>query len=95
MIIPQKSQENTYVNMELAMDRGGDGPEFAKVKKRLRDANGIPIGVANDNPLLDTRIYEVEYLDGYKASLSANEIAQNLFAQVHYKRDHPLHHPLR
>ena len=64
------------------MDRGGDGPEFAKVKKRLRDANGIPIGVANDNPLLDTRIYEVEYLDGYKASLSANEIAQNLFAQV-------------
>merc|ERR1712197_195011 len=64
------------------MDRKGDGPEFARVKKRLRDANGIPIGNANDNPLLDTRIYEVEYLDGYKASLSANEIAQNLFAQV-------------
>ena len=74
--------EDTYVNMELAMDRGGDGPEFAKVTKRLRDANGIPIGNANDNPLLDTRIYEVEYLDSYKASLSANEIAQNLFAQV-------------
>ena len=74
--------EDTYVNMELALDRGGDAPEFARVRKRLRDANGIPIGVANDNPLLDTRIYEVEYLDGYKASLSANEIAQNLFAQV-------------
>ena len=74
--------EDTYVNMELALDRGEDGPSFAKVTKRLRDANGLPIGTANDNPILDTRLYEVEYLDGYKASLYANEIAQNLFAQV-------------
>ena len=74
--------EDTYLNMELALDKGDDGPSFAKVTKRLRDANGLPIGIANDNPILDTRLYEVEYLDGHKASLSANEIAQNLFAQV-------------
>ena len=74
--------EDTYLNMELAMHCGDDGPEFARITKQLRDANGIPIGTSNDNPLLDTRVYEVEYLDGYKASLSANEIAQNLFAQV-------------
>ena len=74
--------EDTYVNMELALPRDGDGPEFARVTKRLRDANGIPIGTANDNPILDTRIYEVEYLDGYKASLAANTIAENLFSQV-------------
>ena len=36
--------EDTYVNMELAMPRGEDGPEFARVIKRLIDANGIPIG---------------------------------------------------
>lgn len=46
------------------------------------DSNGIPIRTSNDNPLLDSRSYEVEYLDRYKASLSANEIDQNLFAQV-------------
>ena len=74
--------EDTYVNMEVALPRDSEGPEFARVTKRLRDANGIPIGTANDNPLLDTRIYEVEYLDGYKASLSANTIAENMFAQV-------------
>ena len=68
--------------MEVALPRDPEGPEFARVTKRLRDANGIPIGTANDNPLLDTRIYEVEYLDGYKASLSANTIAENMFAQV-------------
>jgi len=68
--------------MELAFPRDDEGPEFARVTKRLRDANGIPIGTADDNPLIDTRIYEVEYLDGHKASLSANSIAQNLFATI-------------
>jgi len=48
----------------------------------LRDANGIPIGVANDNPILDTRVYEGEYMDGRKASLAANAIATNTFAQI-------------
>ena len=53
--------EDTYINMELVMPRDDEGPEFSRVTKRLRDANGLPIGTANDNPLLDTRIYEVEY----------------------------------
>jgi len=68
--------------MEVALPREDDGPTFAKVTKRLRDANGVPIGVANDNPILDTRVYEVEYMDGRKASLAANAIATNMFAQI-------------
>ena len=71
-----------YVNMELALDRGGDRPEFAKVKKILKDANGRLIGVANDNLILDSRMYEVKYNDGHTSSLAANVIAENLFAQV-------------
>jgi hypothetical protein len=34
------------------------------VKGRKRDADGNPIGKSNDNPLLDTRLYEVEFPDG-------------------------------
>ena len=69
--------------MELSLPRGpNDGLQFAKVTKRLKDANGLPIGISNDNPILDTRIYEVEYLDGYKESLAENEIALNLFSNV-------------
>ena len=68
--------------MELALPRDSEGPEFAKVTKRMRDAKGIPIGTANDIPLIDTRIYQVEYSDGHKASLIANTIAENMFAQV-------------
>ena len=50
--------------MELALDRHDDGPEFARVNKRLKDKDGRPIGIAADNPILDTRMYEVEYADG-------------------------------
>ena len=74
--------DDTYLQMELAMPRESDGPEYARVTKRLKDAKGLPIGTANDNPILDTRMYEVEYLDGYKQSLAANVIAMNMFAQV-------------
>jgi Reverse transcriptase (RNA-dependent DNA polymerase) len=74
--------DDTYLNMELALPRSGAEVEFAKVTKRLRDKNGLPIGTANDNPILDTRIYEVEFPDGHKASLAANIIAENLYAQV-------------
>ena len=70
--------EDTYLNMELVLPRDGEGPEFARLTKQL----SIPIGTANDNPILDSRIYEVEYADGYKASLKANAIAENLFTQV-------------
>ena len=58
-------------------------PQYAKVTKRLRDADGIQIGTANENPILDSRMYEVEYQDGTKASLAANYISENLFVQVY------------
>ena len=68
--------------MEVALPRDSEGPEFARVTKSLRDANGLPIGTANDNPILDTCMYEVEYADGHKASMAANTIAINMFAQL-------------
>ena len=50
--------------------------------KQLKDNQGRPIGIASDNPILDTRMYEVEYQDGHTAALAANIIAENIFAQV-------------
>ena len=44
--------------------------------------NGFPIGTLQENPILDTRVYEVEYADGHKASMAANAIVVNLFAKV-------------
>jgi hypothetical protein len=73
---------NTYLNMELAVPRDSDGPGSARVTKRLKDKDRLPIGKANNNPILDTRMYEVEYPDGHKASLAENAISENMFAQV-------------
>ena len=74
--------DDTYGNMEVALSRDSEGPEFAQFTKRLRDANGLPIGTENDNPILDTQMYEVKYAGDYMASMAENAIAQNMFAQV-------------
>ena len=46
----------TYLNMELEIPRYGYGPDFSKVKKCSRDKDGLPIGRAQKNPILDTRM---------------------------------------
>ena len=74
--------DDEFLKMELALPRDGDGPSLARVKRRKTDANGRPIGTANLNPILDTRLFEVEFLDGHTAAMTANAIAENLFAQV-------------
>ena len=55
---------------------------MAKVVKRLRDEDGKGIGTASDNPLHDTRMYEVRYSNGETAELQANIIAENMFNQI-------------
>ena len=60
------------MNMEVALPRDTELPDFDRVTKRLKDENGLQIVTANENPILDTRVYEVKYVDGHKASLTAN-----------------------
>jgi hypothetical protein len=70
------------LNMELALPRDGEGPEFARVTKRLRDDDGNPIGLASNNLIADTRVCEVEYFDGHTTTMSAKKIAECMFTQV-------------
>ena len=51
--------EDTYLNMYMEIPIYGVEPEFAKVTKRLRDKDGLPIVIAHNNPILDKRMYEV------------------------------------
>jgi hypothetical protein len=73
---------DTCSNVELAILRDHDGHEFAKVTKRLRDKDGLPIGKADKNPILETTVCDAEHPDGHKTSLAANAIAENMIAQV-------------
>ena len=72
--------------MDIAMDRGGEEPQLARVVKRIKDNEGNPIGMANKNPILDTRVYEIEFQDGFCQPVAANIIAENLFDQVYQER---------
>lgn len=70
-----------YLSAELRLPHGGDYAH-ARVTGRKRDSEGNPIGLRNANPILDTRVYEVEFPDGSTDAFSANIIAENLFSQI-------------
>ena len=75
-----------YLSMEVGMPREEDGAiEHAIVKRRAVDSLGQPVGVANSNPLLDTREYDIEYSDGTIETVTANLIAENILSQVNEK----------
>ena len=52
------------------------------MKGRKRDASGNLIGERNDNPILDTCIYQVEHLDGRVEEYVTNMIAELLMSNV-------------
>jgi hypothetical protein len=70
-----------YLTAELLLPRGGETVR-ARVLKRTRDGDGIPIGRRNSNPILDSRQYQVEFPDGSLDTFTANVIAENLYSQV-------------
>ena len=53
----------------------------ATVKRRKLDGLGNATGKTNQNPILDSRLYVVEFADGAEAEYSANVIAKNIWAQ--------------
>ena len=69
-----------YVNAEILLPRG-DTIARGQVVCWKYDANGNPIGRSNQNPILDTCLYEVEFPGGQVTELAANIIAESMYAQ--------------
>jgi hypothetical protein len=51
------------------------------VTAQKKDADGNPKGRANPNPILNTREYTVTFDDGDVTDLTANLIAESMYAQ--------------
>jgi hypothetical protein len=71
--------------MEVGLRCGADGElQRAQVKRRALYAEGRPLGSAHEtgNPLLDDRMYEVEYNNETLETLAANVLAENILSQV-------------
>ena len=79
----QGDSQNEYRNMEVGLPREADNQqERAMVKRRAIGSDGNPVGRKHTNPLLDTRQFEVEFINGTVEVLKANVIAENLLDQV-------------
>ena len=75
--------DDPYINAEIALPRiGYENPQLAHVTKRLKNNDGNPVGIASSNPILDTRNYIVEFLDGHEEALQANLISEYMFSQI-------------
>ena len=68
-----------YLSCEIIMDVGSGNEQKGRVTKRSRGHDGKPIGVAHNNPLFDTRKYDVEFTDG---SVENYATADNMFTQI-------------
>jgi hypothetical protein len=54
----------------------------ATVISRKRDESGNPIGRSHINPMLDTRVYNVQFNDRHIEEYAANTIAENIYSQL-------------
>ena len=55
---------------------------MAKVIKLVKGNDGNPVGKQHNNPMLDTSEFTVEMSDGSSQKLTANIVADSMFAQV-------------
>ena len=60
----------------------GEGFQSAKVKGRAKDADGNTIGTFDNNPILNSIVYDVEFPDGAIKQYAANTIAENMYSQL-------------
>jgi hypothetical protein len=78
-----KEAIDNYLNVELIINMGTNDEWHGRVVKRSWGLDGgEQIGHAHNNPLFDTREYEVEFTDGTHEKYQANVIAENMYAQV-------------
>ena len=68
--------------MEVLLPQDGGVSEPGQIIGRSKDHTGMTSGKQNDYPLLDTRLYDVQFPDGSIEKLTANWIAMNLYASV-------------
>jgi len=72
-----------YISAQVLLPSTDAGHDvLGTVIGRKRDINGNPIGVASNNPILDTRVYQVQLPDGHVEEFSANIIAECIYSQL-------------
>ena len=69
------------INAEVLLPQGEKMHE-AKVVGRVKGNDGRVVGTYNENPFLNSVVYDVEFPDGAVKQYAANIIAENMLSQV-------------
>jgi hypothetical protein len=72
---------NELANAQIYLPHG-DRHEIAKVLGRKRDIDGNFVGCRHRNPILDSRIFTVEFPDGDQQDIAYNVLTKHLYSQV-------------
>jgi len=83
-VVKQEVDDVTPVNLDEYLNARvlipmGEEVQAGVVRGRARKRGGHLVGKRHTNPLLDTRVYEVEFPDGRIEEFTANAIAANLY----------------
>ncbi len=79
--LPMPEAGDNYVNASLMLPHSNSLVRGTVIGQK-RDARGNPIGNANANPIMDSRIYRIEFDNGNVCELTANVIAESVYAQM-------------
>lgn len=80
-LLNQQPAYDKLINSEVQL-QNGDGVSVGRVKRRAIGPDGTVAGTYDDNPILNSVVYEVEFPDGQVKEYAANVIAENILSQV-------------
>jgi hypothetical protein len=80
-LINQQPAYDRIISSEVQLQLG-DAMSTGQVKRRALGPDGIVVGKYDDNPILNSIVYEVEFPDGQVKEYAANVIAANMLSQV-------------
>ena len=72
---------DSYINMEVKLPEG-EKELYGKVVGLCLDKEGRMIGTPNNNPYMNTVLYEIKFDDGTSKAYGANIIAENMWRSV-------------
>jgi hypothetical protein len=80
-ILNQQPLYDKMISAETLLTHGDD-MQVGKVIGRTLGGHGSTIGSYDDNPVLNSLIYDVEFPDGNIKAYAANILAENMFSQL-------------
>ena len=80
-LLNQQPAYDKLIHNDLQLQLG-ENVQTAKVIQRYLGPDGVIVGTYDDNPALNSIVYDVEFPDGTIREYSANVIAENMLTQI-------------